>query len=636
MTPPPAANRSRQAAPQCEPRAIATTTTTTTIPTPMPPARGALHAALAAALLVGLAMCALIGDRDGWTAAQLIALAAAAVVAAVPQTRRVVLAWLDRLGGLDQAAARRATLLCFVAALLYLLGTAYVQGRDLIPQWHDHQMTLLQAAMLAHGKLWLPPHPCADFFETFYVFVKPVYAPIYFPGGALAFVPAVWLGIPIWVYSALIAAGVVTLLFRIVARLFDPAAAVVAALLLVSLADTRRVAVWPTSHEVLALLVLAAVLAWMCWREAVGKRRLAWALVIGAAMGWAAATRPVDAVAWGVPLGAAMLWDMRRSGWRQNLATVALMAVIAAPFLSLQLILDHGVTGSWLKTPMQQYAEVELPGLSAYGGHSLRPADVKPSSTLPQKIDFANEFAIPTSAEYFNETFVQGLVRKAKVIARFALPGPIAVVLLPLGLLALRERRRWVLAAAPVIYLTGYLFYPTVLSHYTVVVAPGLVVWLIAAWKACERAFDSPNRFASAFFPLALCALAVGLLPEITRRKDDPNAWPAMYLSRIDLPTKIQSPAVVLFRYHRGLNFHEEPVYNYDAPAIDDNPIIRAHDLGERNVEIARYYAEHQPERHFYLFDRGSTDAATLITPLGTARAYLESLQPRQPPATRP
>jgi hypothetical protein len=33
--------------------------------------------------------------------------------------------------------------------------------------------------------------------------------------------------------------------------------------------------------------------------------------------------------------------------------------------------------------------------------------------------------------------------------------------------------------------------------------------------------------------------------------------------------------------------------------------VIRAHDLGDRNIEIFRYYAEHQPERAFYLYDRG-------------------------------
>jgi hypothetical protein len=124
--------------------------------------------------VVGLGLCIAIGDRNGWTVAQLIALAAALLIALVPASRRGVVSALERLRHLDRSGIRSATLLCFVIALLYMLGTAYVQGRDLIPLWHDHQMTLLQAAMLAHGKLWLPQHPCADFFETFYVFVKPV------------------------------------------------------------------------------------------------------------------------------------------------------------------------------------------------------------------------------------------------------------------------------------------------------------------------------------------------------------------------------------------------------------------------------------------------------------------------------
>jgi hypothetical protein len=491
-------------------------------------------------------------------------------------------------------------------------------------------MMLLQAQMLAHGKLWLPQHPCADFFETFYVFVKPVYAPIYFPGGALFFVPAVWLHVPAWMYSALVAAGVVTLLFCLTARAFDPAMGLVGALLVISLADTRRVAIWPTSHEVLALLALTAVLAWMRWRQAPSNQPfpIRWAALIGAAMGWAAITRPVDAIAWGVPLMLAVEWDLRLATWRRRLLTAGVIAAAATPLLCLQLALDHGVTGSWLKAPMQAYAEAELPGLSAYGragGRSV--AHVRITSTLPQKREFAEQFAIPTSEEYFKESFFGGLARKAGIIAQFGLPGPIALLILPVGLAALADPRRWVPAAAPILYLAGYLFYPTILSHYTVVIAPGLVIWLIAAAAACERAFDGPSRCAAAFCPLALCALAVGLLPEIAQRKDDPNAWPAMYLSRIELPTKVQTPAVVLFRYHRGLNFHEEPVYNYDAPRIDDNPIIRAHDLGDRNVEIARYYAEHQPQRNFYLFDRKTGD----VTPLGTAAEYLQHLSERKP-----
>ena len=41
-----------------------------------------------------------------------------------------------------------------------------------------------------------------------------------------------------------------------------------------------------------------------------------------------------------------------------------------------------------------------------------------------------------------------------------------------------------------------------------------------------------------------------------------------------------------------------------DAAAIDDQPIVRAQDLGERNIELIRYYAGKQPQRRFYRFDQ--------------------------------
>jgi hypothetical protein len=68
-----------------------------------------------------------------------------------------------------------------------------------------------------------------------------------------------------------------------------------------------------------------------------------------------------------------------------------------------------------------------------------------------------------------------------------------------------------------------------------------------------------------------------------------------------------------LFTYHVGDDFHEEPVYNIDAPWPDDQRIVRAQDLGDRNGELLNYYAQLQPDRMVYRFDRHTLS----LEPLG-------------------
>jgi hypothetical protein len=69
---------------------------------------------------------------------------------------------------------------------------------------------------------------------------------------------------------------------------------------------------------------------------------------------------------------------------------------------------------------------------------------------------------------------------------------------------------------------------------------------------------------------------------------------------------QVQPPAIVLFGTPPDL--WTEMVYNTDVAWPDDAPIIHAHDLGVRDVELIDYYGEHQPARTIYRFDwkRGS------------------------------
>jgi hypothetical protein len=57
----------------------------------------------------------------------------------------------------------------------------------------------------------------------------------------------------------------------------------------------------------------------------------------------------------------------------------------------------------------------------------------------------------------------------------------------------------------------------------------------------------------------------------------------------------------------------------------DDAPIIRAHDLGHANRQLYAYYAQRQPNRMVYHFDR---TAGRLSPPLGNVADLAQSPTP--------
>ena len=147
--------------------------------------------------------------------------------------------------------------------------TAIYQHRELFPKMHDERMHLLQVQMLARGRLWMPPHAVADSFESFHIFVKPVYASIYFPGASLLHVPAAWLALPYAVLAAASSrAACAAMMYRVVAELLDDVAGLLAALMLCSLTQFRYVSTIVVSHPAMLLLGLSMIWAWLRWRRA--------------------------------------------------------------------------------------------------------------------------------------------------------------------------------------------------------------------------------------------------------------------------------------------------------------------------------------------------------------------------------
>jgi len=570
-------------------------------------------------------------------AARWLIVAVAAAIAALPAVAARVNRLIALLESPSPARRRAIAISIAVVATLYLIATAHLQGRDLFAKTHDDQSYLIQMQMLARFRLWMPQHPLADFFDTFYVIGKPVYASLYFPGAAMLYVPTIWLDLPTWLMPACAAGACVGLLYRIIAEVVDGASALLASLALVSLEYFRVFSVLLTSHEPMLLLGLLLTWAWLRWRRS--ERRWPWALAMGIFAAWGAITRPADAVCFALPVGLMMLLDLVRPGAKppESLSsfspvlpaeqthratvpaaagTIGLLIVGAAPFLALQAWFNKGVTGSYLQTPYTYYLQRDQPNTS-FGFHAYDPS-VRPTSTNRKKHDYYDQFF----ARYIlRHQPGENLVWWGRVYLPMTvdttLPTRLALPLAFVGLLLVRNRARLAIVGVLPLFLVLYYFNTFFLEHYAILVAPAMLLLVVlgvrqvsAAWRARAGAIRSALTVG-----LAACCLLI--LPEFNplwserHQSGDETRFSSKMQAAKLLPQAddLLKPAVVLFTYRFGDALVDEPVYNTDVAWPDDATVIYAHDLRERNREIFDYYARTQPQRHFYRFDLGATPA---------------------------
>ena len=563
---------------------------------------------------------------------RIVFIAAAAVLGL--GARRPILSALDRIRHPTPRRVEWATFGISAAATCYFVFTAFLQDRDLFPKTHDEGSYVVGLRMLARGRLWMPQHELADFFDTFYVIVKPVYASLYFPGTALLYAPSDWLQWPTWVMPVVAAGAAVGLVYRVTTELVDGAAGALAALLVVSLSWYRMLSVLVFSQVPLLLLGLLLVWAWLHWRRG-GKA--GWALAIGMFAGWAAIIRPLDALCYAIPVGVGMLFDLRTRPVKRRLLDPALVVLGALPFLSLQAYFNKGVTGRLTQTPYGWYLERDQPGTSL-GFHPYDPA-AQPQSTLPQKRDYYRTFMAGYIREHQPDTFAQAwALRSLPMLVDTTLPARFLVVLLPAGVLGLTTAPRRVLWATLPLFVVGYALNTFFLEHYAAAVIPAVLLSVLLGLGAVADVLPRWRDHVMGAGALALVATALLSLYELnplTTALDPPNKRhlhaiddetfhsPLLRFVHYEVDAAVEKPAVVLFTYKPGVNVIEEPVYNTEVGWPDDAPVVRAHDLGPRNPEIFHYYAKHQPERTFYRFDR----ATGTLTPLGKAKA-LAATQP--------
>jgi len=328
--------------------------------------------------------------------------------------------------------------------------------------------------------------------------------------------------------------------------------------------------------------------------------------------------------------------DLWKQKWSRRAVTAGLVVAGTLPFFTVQVVFDLRTTGHAFKTPYTLYLNEQVPG-GTFGFHRFDP-NARPQSSLPQvQADYELtrsylELHQPDNflAPWFHTQFPAGFAPRPPYLAMIAdttLPIRALLSFVPVGLLSLTHRRRWVLWGTLPVFLALYLCNPFFLEHYAIAIIPAMVLWVLLGFDAATRAWPRHQSRITGVATALVVAASLTSLWEINHLivRD-----PSKQVSDEPLPSALLRKAhellrgeraVVLFRYSPKQNWKAEPVYNSEVVWPDDAEVVRAHDLGARDSEIVDYYAQTQPDRVFFVWDLGKDE----LRRIGTAASLREA-----------
>lgn len=584
-----------------------------------------------------------LGHGDYGRMHQTLLLLGALIAGLIPPVRRGFQRLWERIAHPSMASRLLTAAVIAISTAPFLYWCMRYEQIPIHPKVHDEFSYLIQARMLARGRLCMPALPCPRFFDTFYLIVQPVYASMYFPGAAMAMAPTFWLHVPYFLAPLAESGLCAGMLYLVVTEVLDGASGILAAILLVSISNFRMMSIMAMANILSLLLGLTMTFAYLNWRK---RRGAGWLILLGAASGWAAITRPADGLCFAAVLGIAMLMDLRRAPFSAWIRTAVLLPLAASPFFLIQLRFNHDVTGHWLQTPFTYYTDRNYPG-AAYGFHST-PATTQHVSDIPQKQFLYEDFAQGNIQRHHQLSNLVNvfILQRAQTVSWSGVPDPFFWGIIPLSLFAMWDRRFWAIWGLLPMFLLIYSGYSFLLGYYIAITFAATILLTVLPIRFFTDVFPRQAGFFRTSFSLAILALVVVNLPQTNRIVHD-QYFETPELERIDatLRRDVTPPAVVLFHFnlnamidgHRVTdNPHEEPVFNVDVAWPDDAPIIRAQDLnsdvdavgkpGDSDRALYEYYLRTDPDRVFYLYDRRGGDGR--LTRLGTAAEMVQRTRP--------
>jgi hypothetical protein len=241
-----------------------------------------------------------------------------------------------------------------------------------VPVIHDEWAYWLQADQYAHLHWSVASPPVPEFFEQFYVLVRPVFAAKYPPGYAMMIAPGFALGLPA-LMPLLIAGATGALVFALARRVAGNGAGALTWVLWLGTSANLRFRAAYFSETTTSFCWLLAWWALLEWRAT---RRARWMVVLALSIGWGAITRPATMFVFAIPVAVVVLRDVvATKRWRQLVIGVAAGTLV----LGVLPLWSAATTGSWRTTPLALYTRQYLPfDVPGYTVDSTPPQRVLP------------------------------------------------------------------------------------------------------------------------------------------------------------------------------------------------------------------------------------------------------------------
>lgn len=420
--------------------------------------------------------------------------------------------WVTSVAQATKGSIGRAVGLSVLVAATSLGMSAWV-GRHfegLPPAYHDEFSYLFQARTFLARRVSFPSHDAARLFDQMHVLNEGRFASRYFPGTGAWMAPFVALGNPWWGHWV---AGAVSamLIFWCGRELAGDFAGWLAGMLIavapgMALFSNLLLAHHPTLVG-LGLFLLGAL---RCLRQP----RVAWGLVAGIGLCFAALCRPMTAAGVALPFGGYFLcWSLAglaaKSRINESAQRYRILLAIGMPLVAggaLMFFYDRAITGSGWRTPYGLYTEIYTPR-HMYGFNNVVRGEQQLGPRVIEKYDEWAENLTPRLAVH---NVAQRLVASWKWTLGL-LPLTLALVAGLVWWRRLETGTQLVFAAIVSLHAVHvpYWFVGMFNHHYVFESGPLWMLWTAAITRQAFRAWQVERRWWLPGWWLGVLAIAV-------------------------------------------------------------------------------------------------------------------------------